>query len=374
MRSIQHPGQPSPQRVAAQQVELESFSLELPAHMTLMQAVAQSMHGLEAHCATFRMSGGGFEPFSYVMPALAKTSAHAVYFSDTYPVEGAVRLETASVTFGQRDGKPWLHSHAIWIEASGRRHCGHLLPDDIQVSHPIHAQGVAVRGATFTVCPDGETNFSLFMPLKSVEPLSPHPDSHRQIGSNARAQELTLEPAKELRQVQPDPIGSNGGAQELTLNPAKERRQVHPDPMLERGSTAETNLASMQTPFSKGYALRVAPNIDICTALETFCRDRGITHAKIQGGVGSTVGAVFDDGRVVEPFVTELLIRNGEIVTNAAGQTQAQLDVSMVDYKGGVSEGRLARGQNHVLVTFELALEVLNTEHEAKTPCSLRLS
>jgi predicted DNA-binding protein with PD1-like motif len=303
MRSIQHPGQPSAQRVAAQQVELEPFALELPGHMSLMQAVAQSMQGIGAQCATFRMQGGGFEPFSYVMPALAKTSAHAVYFSDTYPVEGAVRLETASVTFGQRDGKPWLHSHAIWIEASGRRHCGHLLPDDIQVNHPIQAQGVAVRGATFTVCPDGETNFTLFVPLKSM----------------ARPSQTTA--------------GVNA---------------------------AQKPPASSQTPRSKGYALRVAPNIDICTALETFCRERGITHAKVQGGVGSTVGAVFDDGRVVEPFVTELLIRNGEIFTNAAGQTQAQVDVSMVDYKGGVSEGRLARGQNPVLVTFELALEVLN--------------
>ena len=303
MRSIQHPGQPSAQRVAAQQVELEPFALELPGHMSLMQAVAQSMQGIGAQCATFRMQGGGFEPFSYVMPALAKTSAHAVYFSDTYPVEGAVRLETASVTFGQRDGKPWLHSHAIWIEASGRRHCGHLLPDDIQVNHPIQAQGVAVRGATFTVCPDGETNFTLFVPLKSM----------------ARSSQTTA--------------GVNA---------------------------AQKPPASSQTPRSKGYALRVAPNIDICTALETFCRERGITHAKVQGGVGSTVGAVFDDGRVVEPFVTELLIRNGEIFTNAAGQTQAQVDVSMVDYKGGVSEGRLARGQNPVLVTFELALEVLS--------------
>jgi predicted DNA-binding protein with PD1-like motif len=334
MRSIQHPGQPSPQRVAAQQVELEPFELELPGHMSLMQAVAQSMQGIGAQCATFRMQGGGFEPFSYVMPALAKTSAHAVYFSDTYPVEGAVRLETASVTFGQRDGKPWLHSHAIWIEASGRRHCGHLLPDDIQVNHPIQAQGVAVRGATFTVCPDGETNFTLFVPLKSVDQLSPQSGSHIQNRSNARAQELALKQVKEWREVQPDP-------------------------MLDRRSTAEKNSASTQTSRSKGYALRVAPNIDICTALETFCRERGITHAKIQGGVGSTVGAVFDDGRVVEPFVTELLIRNGDVFTNAAGQTQAQLDVSMVDYKGGVSEGRLARGQNLVLVTFELALEVL---------------
>jgi predicted DNA-binding protein with PD1-like motif len=311
MRSIQHPGQPSLMRVAAQQVELELFDLELPAHMTLMQAVAQSMQGVQAQCATFRMSGGGFEPFSYVMPALAKTSAHAVYFSDTYPVEGAVRLETASVTFGQRDGKPWLHSHAIWIEESGRRHCGHLLPDDIQVNAPIRAQGVALRGATFVVCPDGETNFTLFVPLKSM----------------ARPVQTSM---ARISQTGDDIKGSDNTA---TL---------------------------AQTPHRQGYALRVAPNVDICTALETFCSQRGITRATIQGGVGSTVGAVFDDGRVVEPFVTELLIRKGEILTNAAGQTQAQLDVSMVDYKGGVSEGRLARGQNPVLVTFELALEVLS--------------
>ena len=314
MRSIQHPGQSSLGRVAAQQVELKPFDLELPAHMTLMQAVAQSMQGLQTQCATFRLFGGGFEPFSYVMPALAKTSAHAVYFSDTYSVEGEVRLETACVTFGQRGGKPWLHSHAIWLEASGRRHCGHLLPDDIEVNAPIRAQGVAVRGATFTVCPDAETNFSLFVPLQGA-----------------------VQSASQFR------------------------TQVEP-PVHSAVTNAEQISASADTSSRKGYALRVAPNVDICTALENFCRERGIKRAKIQGGVGSTVGAVFDDGRVVEPFVTELLIRRGEIITDANGHLQAQLDVSMVDYKGGVSEGRLARGQNPVLVTFELALEVVEPQ------------
>jgi hypothetical protein len=35
------------------------------------------------------------------------------------------------------------------------------------------------------------------------------------------------------------------------------------------------------------------------------------------------------------------------------------LDVALVDYTGGVAEGRLARGDNPVLMTMELALEVL---------------
>ena len=76
------------------------------------------------------------------------------------------------------------------------------------------------------------------------------------------------------------------------------------------------------------------------------------------GGVGSTVGAVFDDGRIVEPFVTEMLISKGLVRMDSNNQHIAEIDISMVDYKGGMSAGRLKRGENPVLVTFELVLAV----------------
>lgn len=113
--------------------------------------------------------------------------------------------------------------------------------------------------------------------------------------------------------------------------------------------------ASDTTP--NALAVRVAPNEDVCTALEAICAERGITHATVRGGVGSTVGAAFDDGRVVEPFVTEVLIQHGRIVPGADGKPDAQLDVRLVDHTGGLADGRLARGANGVLVTFELVLE-----------------
>jgi len=106
----------------------------------------------------------------------------------------------------------------------------------------------------------------------------------------------------------------------------------------------------------RAFALRLSPNVDVCTALESFCTEHQIEQAIIHGGVGSTVGAVFEDNRIVEPFVTEMLIRQGTVHTDATGQLQAQLDISMVDYLGGISEGRLKRGENPVLVTFELVL------------------
>src|SRR5260370_29704127 len=47
---------------------------------------------------------------------------------------------------------------------------------------------------------------------------------------------------------------------------------------------------------SRAFALRLRPNQDFAGALETFCRERGITNAKLHGGVGSTIGARFTDG------------------------------------------------------------------------------
>ena len=292
MRSIQHPGQPSQQRIAAQQVELEPFSLEIPAHTSLMQAVAQSMQGIGAQCATFRMQGGGFEPFSYVMPALAKTSAHAVYFSDQFDAQTPVQLEFATVTYGLRDGQPWLHCHAVWTDAEGVKHCGHLLPDESMLTTSLQAKAWVLTGAGFEVVPDEETHFSLFKPAAWA----------------VKTPAQTPEPTPE--------------------------------------STARPALA-----------IRIAPNEDVCSALESICREHGIQHASVRGGVGSTVGAWFDDGRRVEAFVTETLVRHGRVHPGPDGQPLAEIDVSMVDHLGGQASGRLMRGANPVLVTFELVLE-----------------
>jgi predicted DNA-binding protein with PD1-like motif len=110
---------------------------------------------------------------------------------------------------------------------------------------------------------------------------------------------------------------------------------------------------------SRAFALRLRPNQDFAGALEAFCRDRGIASAKLHGGVGSTIGARFMDGGIVEPFATELAIRSGTIVSGADGALEARLDVALVDYTGGLAEGRLVRGDNPVLMTMELVLEVL---------------
>ncbi|MBR1127796.1 PCC domain-containing protein [Bradyrhizobium iriomotense] len=111
---------------------------------------------------------------------------------------------------------------------------------------------------------------------------------------------------------------------------------------------------------SRAFALRLRPNQDFASCLEDFCRAHGIARAKIRGGVGSTIGARFTHGGVTEPFATELAVTAGTIAPGSSGALEAALDVALIDYTGGIAEGRLIRGDNPVLMTMELVLEVLS--------------
>jgi predicted DNA-binding protein with PD1-like motif len=104
----------------------------------------------------------------------------------------------------------------------------------------------------------------------------------------------------------------------------------------------------------RAFAMRLRPNQDFAGCLENFCRERGIARARIHGGVGSTIGARFTDGNIIEPFATELAITSGVVASD-----EATLDVALIDYTGGIGEGRLIRGDNPVLMTMELVLEAL---------------
>lgn len=99
-------------------------------------------------------------------------------------------------------------------------------------------------------------------------------------------------------------------------------------------------------------ALRPRPNQDFHGAIAQVCRQHGLKRARIRGGVGSTIGCVFDDGRVMPNFATEVYIERGEIDGD-----RIDIDIGMIDYTGAMATGRLKPGANPVLMTFELVLE-----------------
>lgn len=104
-------------------------------------------------------------------------------------------------------------------------------------------------------------------------------------------------------------------------------------------------------------AVSLRPNEDVCHALAAVCHEHGIERAHVHGGVGSLVGARLEPDVVVDPFVTEVLIEDGHVDLSAPAGRQVCLDTAVIDYRGGLTRGRLLPGQNAVLVTFELLLE-----------------
>ncbi len=286
MRSIVQPGAAAPERIQWVEARGRAFSATLEAGLPLLEATRRAFaaEGFAGGALNFR--GGALGPFAYVMPALSRTGENAAFYSDTFRPDGVTRLKLGVMTFGQRDGAPFFHCHALWTEAGGCSNGGHILPEETVIAEPFAVEAFGLDGAFFMAEPDPETNFKLFGPVPS------------------------------------------------------------------RSAGATTT--------SRAFALRLRPNQDFAGALEAFCRAHGIFRARLHGGVGSTIGARFTDGRSVVPFATELAVSSGSIASGAGGRPEAALDVALVDYLGGLAEGRLVRGDNPVLMTMELVLEVLD--------------
>jgi len=285
MRHIVQPGPPVPERIQWVEAAGRAFSFTLEAGLPLIEAARRGFAAEGFASGTLNFGAAALGPFAFVMPALSKTGENAAFYSETFRPPGVTRLRMGTMTFGQRDGAPFFHCHALWREAGGRAGGGHILPEEAVVAEPFVVEAFGIDGAIFTAELDTETNFKLFGPVPSA------------------------------------PVG------------------------------ARTT--------SRAFALRLRPNQDFAGALEGFCRERGIARATLHGGVGSIIGARFAGGRIVEPFATEMAVRSGVILPGANGALEAELDVALVDYLGGIAEGRLVRGDNPVLMTMELVLEVL---------------
>jgi predicted DNA-binding protein with PD1-like motif len=304
MRSIAQPGPAAPERIQWVEARGRAFSFTLQAGLPLLEAASRGFAAEGFAGGTLNIGAGALGPFAYVMPALSKNADNAAFYSDTFRPAGVTRLKMAAMTLGQRDGAPFFHCHALWTEADGRAGGGHILPEETLVAEPFVVEAFGVEGADFTAEPDPETNFKLFGPV----PIA----FSSEVGTGSREE-----------------------------NASK----------IEAATDARTT--------SRAFALRLRPNQDFAGALETFCRERGIVSARLRGGVGSIIGARFVDGRSVEPFATEMAVSSGVIASGAGGELEATLDVALVDYLGGLAEGRLTRGDNPVLMTMELVLEVL---------------
>jgi predicted DNA-binding protein with PD1-like motif len=101
----------------------------------------------------------------------------------------------------------------------------------------------------------------------------------------------------------------------------------------------------------RGLLLTIRPNVDVCAMIAQACEAAGFGAASILG-IGSLVGADYEDGTSVSSYATEVLVRSGSW-RRAEGTC---LDIALVGLDGAISSGILRQGSNPVCVTFELLL------------------
>ena len=120
-------------------------------------------------------------------------------------------------------------------------------------------------------------------------------------------------------------------------------------------ASASSQPAANNRHAAAGIVARVRPNEDITLALESIAARHGIRDAMVHGSVGSLIGARFTSGEAVDDPATEVLVRSGRVQDGVAS-----LDLLVADMQGRVHSGTLLRGQNPVLITFDLVLEAMS--------------
>jgi predicted DNA-binding protein with PD1-like motif len=273
MRTLHQPGPVHPDRIDDHAATARRLTFTAQQGLSLADSLTRPMREAGFQAGTLRFSGASLAPFRYVMPDHATDDRHVAYFSTPRAPAGVSRIEQATATFGFNAGRPFLHTHAAWIEPDGERHGGHILNEDSILLDPITVEAWGLETPRVEIAEDPETNFSLFQP------------------------------------------------------------------------------AGARTAGGDAVLARVRPNQDIIGAIEIIARTHAMPNARIVGSVGSLVGTRFDDGRDIPDRATEVLVTAGEVRGGVA-----TLDVISVDMAGRPHAGRLARGQNAVLITFDLVL------------------
>lgn len=116
-----------------------------------------------------------------------------------------------------------------------------------------------------------------------------------------------------------------------------------------------TEDASADVEGARTIVCTIKPNEEIHLVIETICREHGIANAKVHG-IGSLVGADFENGAHVASYATEVMVKRGTVRQTAEG-LRSRLDIGLVGMDAAIAEGVLVRGQNTVCVTFELLIE-----------------
>ncbi|MER7395263.1 DUF296 domain-containing protein [Streptomyces sp. NPDC000151] len=140
----------------------------LPPRVRLIDALADAAHRLGVDSAQVELLSGTLGPVHYCIPAECPDGSKAVGFSATRTSSGPVSVLAASATLGRRDGAPFMHCHAAWLNADGVVRAGHLWPETTVGQVPPHAVIHPLPGVHNRNADDPETLLPVFTPHRGT--------------------------------------------------------------------------------------------------------------------------------------------------------------------------------------------------------------
>lgn len=172
MTTLRHPGPVAPHRIVSVATRSREVAVELEPGTRLLDAIGDAANAAGVDSAQVELLSGTLDPVSYCLPAVCPDGRRAAYFSETHTARGPVAVVGGGVTFGRRDGAPFMHCHLAWLDATGALRAGHLWPETTVGSIPVRAVLHPLPGVNSLSAEDPETRLPVFTPIRAGNPPS----------------------------------------------------------------------------------------------------------------------------------------------------------------------------------------------------------
>lgn len=172
LRRLRHPGPALKPRAEIVAGTGRVATAILPAGASLHDALVRELGAQGIASAALSFGELVLDPLVYYLPALVEGPYPRFWYSEGQKPDGGGRLDMAQASFGRRDGEPFIHCHAVWLEQDGQWHGGHVVPTESVLARPAEVRIATLPGAAILSEHDPETDYPLFHPVP-VEAKAP---------------------------------------------------------------------------------------------------------------------------------------------------------------------------------------------------------
>lgn len=168
--ALRHPGPVAADRIVSVATRSREVDVELEPGARLLDAISDAASAAGVDSAQVELLSGTLDPVSYCLPAACPDGRTAATFSETHTARGPVSIVGGGVTFGRRDGAPFMHCHLAWLDATGALRGGHLWPETTVGPVPVRAVLHPLPGVQSLSAEDAETRLPVFTPVRAGNP------------------------------------------------------------------------------------------------------------------------------------------------------------------------------------------------------------